>query len=144
MQGRAPSFRPISRLTVGFALVSLLAACAGEAPVIMPGAATNCLGWADAASTLRPGDELPRVVQVMGMPKRSFRVSSGYDVLEYQVGDGTCQQNVLNAKPGENGTATVELWFDGNGQYLGYNRSKTIHFWNSVKPLPIDPKVLRP
>lgn len=83
---------------------------------------TACMSMADTLKTLREGDELPRVVQVLGQPKRAFRViapfGSAYDVVEYEVGDSPCAKFVLNA-----GKKKLQVVFDDHGKLVGFGKS---------------------
>lgn len=108
--------------------------------------ASNCLGLADDLKTLHVGDELPRVVQVLGMPKKAYRAYSpfgrSYDVLEYDVGKSGCARAVLHIDD------KLQVIFDGNGQYVGYGDEAFMRFRRAttlrVEQLVIDPVVLRP
>lgn len=81
----------------------------------------ECMSIADTLKTLRVGDELPRVAQVMGQPSRSYRVVAPfgrtYDVMEYDVGQTACAKTVLNAPK------KLEIVFDEKGQLSGFGRS---------------------
>lgn len=82
----------------------------------------DCMGMADSLKTLRKGDELPRVVQVLGQPVRVYRVvapfGKGYDVAEYDVGDTPCARLVLNSSK-----KRLQVVFDERGGFLGYGKS---------------------
>ena len=124
--------------------VIAMAGCGRAAPPITP--AGNCIGLADDLKTLQVGDELPRVVQVLGMPKRSFRAYSpfgrSYDVLEYPVQPSPCMRAVLHVND------KLQIVFDGHGQYVGYGDEAFMRFRRAttvrVEPLVIDPVVFRP
>jgi len=94
-----------------------LAACAGkkEMPPISEG---QCFGYADGLKTLRKGDPLPRVQEVMGPPSRSYRTTNtfgrDYDVLEYYTGDTPCTRFVLDAP------RKLVLLFDNQGGLISH------------------------
>ena len=124
--------------------VVVLAACGGSNPPIIP--ASSCLGLADDLKTLREGDELPRVVQVMGIPKKAYRAFSpfgrSYDVLEYEVPKSACARAVLHINE------KLQIIFDSHGQYVGHGDAAFMRFRRAttvrVEPLVIDPVVLQP
>lgn len=124
-----------------------LSACGGT-PIVRPDRGYNCIGIADDLKTLRVGDELPRVIQVMGMPEAASRTSSWfgreYDVLEYKVGENPCVKAVLHADK----KGILRVVFDGKGQYVGageevyqgYRRT----WFVKTQALIIDPVILNP
>jgi hypothetical protein len=97
-----------------------LAACAGKKlpPAISEG---QCLGYADGLKTLRKGDPLPRVKEVMGPPSRSYRTTTTfggrYDVLEYDTGDTPCTRYVLDAP------RKLVLLFNAQGQLTNHGNA---------------------
>lgn len=100
----------------------------------------KCMGMADDLKSLRMGDELPRVVQVLGMPTRSYRISlfgPRADVLEYQVGDSPCSRTLLGANEDK-----IYLHFNKDGRYDGQRKSLTMFGFKD--PMPLDPVVLWP
>ena len=100
-----------------------LAACAGKKlpPAISEG---QCLSYADGLKTLRKGDPLPRVKEVMGTPSRSYRTTTTfggrYDVLEYDTGDTPCTRYVLDSPH------KLVLMFDAQGQLLKHGNGSFI------------------
>ncbi len=106
----------------------------------------NCLGMADDLKTLRVGDELPRVIQVIGMPHRSYRAYSpfgrSYDVLEYDIGGTPCARAVLHIDQ------KLQVIFDSKGQYVGSGGEEYMKFRRAttvrVEPLVIDPVIMNP
>jgi hypothetical protein len=116
--------------------VAMLAACGGG--VTKPVYDGGCIGWQDDIHTLKPGDELPRVMQVLGPPQRMFRAGSR-DVLEYTVGESACTRVLLGAKGDR-----IRLSFDAQGRYVG--QTNTGYGWlsGSPKPLLVDPAVMKP
>jgi len=122
-----------------------MAGC-GSRPIPIPNTGRNCLGTADDLKTLRVGDELPRVVQVLGMPNRSYRAYSpfgrSYDVLEYDVGSSACARAVLHVDE------KMQVVFDSKGQYVGSGGEAFMRFRRAttvrVEPLVLDPVILQP
>lgn len=121
--------------------VALLAACGGRAPqprVMYDGA---CVSMADDIKTLKVGDELPRVMQVLGTPAKTYRVRSPfgrtYDVLEYKVGGTPCTKTLLGAPD------KLEVLFDSKGGYVGSGREAAMRLRRAmmvrVEPLVVDP-----
>jgi hypothetical protein len=129
------------------AATASLVAC-GRAPIKQPDRGYNCIGIADDLKTLRTGDELPRVVQVLGMPDAASRTSSWfgreYDVLEYKVGENPCVKAVLHAD--EKGVMRVV--FDGKGGYVGAGehvyQSYRRTWFVSTRALMLDPVIFQP
>lgn len=117
--------------------VALLAAACGSS-VKMPVYDGGCIGWQDDMHTLKAGDELPRVMQVLGAPQRMYRVGST-DVLEYVVGATPCTRVLLGAKGDR-----LRLTFDGQGRFTGRTDGSTGWFSGSGKPLLVDPDVMVP
>ena len=103
------------------ALALPLAACAGHKP--MPGLPeSQCLAMADNLKTLKKGDPLPRVREVMGVPSREYRTTSTfggkYDVLEYDTGDTPCTRYLLDSPH------KLVLMFDTKGQFIGHGSKR--------------------
>lgn len=96
-----------------------LAACASKPEPKMI-SDNQCLGVADALKTLQPGDPLPRVVQVVGKPDRTYRVRApfgrSYDVIEYDVGKTSCAAVLLNS------VNKLSILFDEKGGMVGSGR----------------------
>lgn len=122
-------------------------ACGRNKPVERPDRGYNCIGFSDDIKTLKVGDELPRVMQVLGTPKRAYRVYSpfgrSYDILEYQVGDSACAKTILRGRKG-----FLPVIFDANGQYVGageetYSRFRRSSF-TRIQALQIDPVIFKP
>ncbi len=125
--------------------VVVLAGCGRTA---MPLKSNNggCVSMADTVKTLRVGDELPRVVQVLGMPSRGYRAYSPfgkmYDVIEYDITPSACYKVMLGADD------KVQVYFDKEGKYVGTG-GVTAHKMRRVttvriEPFVLDPVVLRP
>lgn len=138
------------RLVLSLTLLAVaggLAAC-GRAPIRQPDRGYNCIGVADDLKTLRVGDELPRVIQVLGMPSKAYRVYSpfgrSYDVLQYDVGESPCAKAVLHARR----KGMMPVVFDAKGQYVGAGDDVYMRFRRSTlvrtEALIIDPVVLNP
>ncbi|PZP40048.1 MAG: hypothetical protein DI585_02160 [Pseudomonas fluorescens] len=125
-----------------------LTACGRAAPPPRPNA-SSCMGMADNLKTLRTGDELPRVVQVLGMPTKTIRVKrvfgSSLDVMEYQMTPNPCLQAVLQI---EKKKSTLYVIFDSKGRYVRTSGMEPYGFWNglvySTSSVGIDPVVLNP
>lgn len=131
-------FLPLTRLGV-LAVAAVVAGC-GSAPKPVSLYDGKCMGMADDLKSLRMGDELPRVLQVMGMPSKSYRVGffgPRADVLEYDVGNAPCARTLLGAVDSK-----IFLHFNGEGRYDG--QRKNIAVFGSVTPLAVDPVVLWP
>lgn len=135
----------------GFFLMTLLATAAfvsscGSKPLPVPKMGVNCIGMADDLKTLRVGDELPRVVQVIGAPNRGYRAYSpfgrSYDVLEYDVGKTPCARAVLHSD------GKLQVIFDNKGRYVGSGGEEFMKFRRAttvrVEPLTIDPVIMNP
>ena len=139
--------RRFAFLLMMLVLAGGLAAC-GRKPMVKVDRGYNCVGMADDLKTLRVGDELPRVIQVLGMPEKAFRVSGwfgrSYDVLQYDVGDNPCSKAILHAR--EKGILPVV--FDAKGQYAGAGddvyESYRRKWFVSTEALVIDPVILNP
>lgn len=135
-----PGLQSFTLMRLGvFAVAMVLVGC-GSAPKPVSLYDGKCMGMADNLKTLRIGDELPRVVQVLGMPTKSHRVSlfgPRSEVLEYDVGNAPCARTMLGALDSK-----IYLGFDGKGRYKGQRNS--IAFFGSVQPLALDPVVLWP
>jgi hypothetical protein len=128
----------------GLALVGVvvLAGCGSRmSPPEKLGMSNNaCIGMADSLKSLRVGDELPRVVQVLGQPKRVYRVIApfgrAYDVSEYDVGETPCARLVLNSGK------KLQVVFDDEGRYVGAGKSwyRTMQAATlvRVKGVPVD------
>ncbi len=129
------------------AVVALGAAGCGKRPMQRVDRGYNCIGFADDIKTLQVGDELPRVVQVLGMPFRAYRAYSpfgrNYDVLEYKVGESACAKTVLRSKKD-----MLPVVFDAQGRYIGSGEEAYTRFRRAtttrVEALAIDPVVLKP
>lgn len=131
-------------------LVAVSATACGRPPMQKVNhRASNCIGLMDDLKTLRVGDELPRVVQVMGLPDKAERSRSlfgtRHDVLVYKLADtNVCARTMLDIEEDEN----LMLAFDGKGGYVGYGQAavqRAKGFWTvSTTPLLLDPVVLRP
>lgn len=97
----------------------VLSGCASKVEkVAAPG---RCMALADALATLRVGDDLPRVRQVLGVPTKTYRARTSLgsrDVLEYNVGQGPCAQQLLGGR--RNGD--VQVVFDRDGRFEGFGR----------------------
>jgi hypothetical protein len=82
----------------------------------------ECMSIADTLQTLQIGDPLPRVVEVLGPPSRTYRslttFGSRYDTLEYDTGTSPCAQYLLNSP------RVMALVFDSHGQLIGYGRKR--------------------
>lgn len=135
-------FRPAMMLLM---VAASLAGCGrGPEPKVRTGG--NCLGLADDLKTLRAGDELPRVVQVLGVPDKAYRAYSpfgrAYDVLEYNVGGSACARAVLHIDE------KLQVVFDSKGGYVGSGHEAYMKFRRAttlrVEPLVIDPVILKP
>ena len=134
------------RYVAGGILVALALAGCTRAPVPLPATHGRCVSMADTVKTLRTGDELPRVVQVLGMPSRGYRAFSPfgriYDVLEYDVTPSACYKAMLDA------VDKVQVVFDGQGRYVGTGRDAARRMKRvttvRVEPLILDPVVLLP
>lgn len=123
-------------------LVLVLAACGTRMSKPEKPGMTNsaCMGMADSLKTLRQGDELPRVVQVLGQPKRVYRVvapfGKTYDVAEYDVGNSPCARLVLNSNK------TLQVVFDAEGRFVGSGKGwfRTMQAATAVrvKGVPVD------
>jgi outer membrane protein assembly factor BamE (lipoprotein component of BamABCDE complex) len=125
--------------------VIVLSGC-GRAAIPLKPTNGGCISMADTVKTIRVGDELPRVVQVLGMPNRGYRVFSPfgkmYDVIEYDITPSTCYKVMLDADD------KVQVYFDKQGKYVGtggetarkMRRVTTVR----VEPFVLDPVVLRP
>jgi hypothetical protein len=106
-----------------FLMVLPLAACAGQKapPPIGEG---QCFGYADGLKTLRKGDPLPRVKEVMGPPSRQYRTTTTfggrYDVLEYDTGDTPCSRFVLDAP------RKLVLLFNEQGQLISHGNGQIL------------------
>lgn len=129
-------------LMVGLVVVS---GC-GRAAMPLKSNNGGCVSMADTVKTLRTGDELPRVVQVLGMPSRGYRVFSPfgktYDVIEYDITPSACYKTMLGADD------KIQVFFDKHGKYVGTG-GDTARKMRSVttvriQPLIVDPVVLRP
>lgn len=122
-----------------------LNACGGNPPPVTSYDG-KCIGLADDLKTLHEGDELPRVVQVLGMPTRSYRAFSpfghAYDVMEYDVGGSPCARAVLHIDK------SLQVVFDTKGRYVGSGGDAFMRFRRAttvrIEPVVIDPVVLRP
>ena len=131
----------------GIVLVALLAVSGcGRAAVPLPPNSGRCISMVDSLKTLRQGDELPRVVQVLGMPARGYRVFSPFgrihDVLEYDVAPSACFKGLLGAEK------VVHVVFDGKGEYMGagdaaFKKVRRVSMVR-VEPMVLDPVVLLP
>jgi len=101
------------------------------------------MGMADDLKTLKKGDELPRVLQVLGTPKRAYRVDpwfgSAYDVLEYEISEENCARVLLGGQ-----LKALRVVFDNKGRYLGPEKQMTFTPAAKGKPLLIDPVVFKP
>ncbi|MBI1309172.1 MAG: hypothetical protein GC129_04900 [Proteobacteria bacterium] len=104
--------------------VALLLAACGGSPEVDPRMTLSdgqCMSIADSLKTLRKGEPLPRVVEVLGEPARTYRViapfGTKYDVIEYDVGGTPCARMVLNAPK------KLEIVFDEHGGMLGSGRN---------------------
>lgn len=140
LRRRGYSSRMKMRMVYGWLLAAVAVAGCGSDPKPVSLYDGRCMGMADDLKSLRMGDELPRVIQVLGMPQKSYRVGffgPRADVLEYDVGDGPCGRTMLGATESK-----VYLHFNGEGRYDGQRNSITA--WGSVTPLSIDPVVLWP
>lgn len=119
----------------------------GRKPMQRPDRGYNCIGFADDVKTLKTGDELPRVIQVLGAPARAYRAYSpfgrNYDVLEYKVGDSPCAKTLLRSRKGY-----MPVIFDAKGQYVGAGEEAYTRFRRAttvrVESLQIDPVIFRP
>ncbi len=84
----------------------------------------ECMGMADALQTLKVGDSLPRVAEVLGPPSRTYRTlttfGTRFDALEYDTGTTPCAQYLLNAP------RTLVVLFDPNGQLIGYGKKRLL------------------
>ena len=134
-------------LTTLALLVAVSAASCGRKPQPKIDRGYNCIGFADDIKTLRKGDELPRVVQVLGMPSKAYRAfgifGPVYDVLEYNAGVNPCVKALLHSKKGN-----VQVVFDGQGRYVGYGDAAFAGFRKATvisrQALVIDPVVFKP
>lgn len=114
---------PLSFLRTLAPVVALLAlAGCGSTPTYMSD--SQCLSMANALQTLRMGDELPRVIQVMGKPARTYRVRGSsflghtFDVLAYETTGTACSRIVLDS-PRE-----LHLMFDEHGRLVSMGNAK--------------------
>ena len=102
------------------ALVANLGACASRKPSADI-SDTRCTVMADALKTLRKGDPLPRVKEVLGQPQRTYRVTSTfggrYDVMEYDTGLSPCARFLLDSP------RSLRVMFDTNGQLASFGRT---------------------
>lgn len=129
-------------LLAGFVV---LAGC-GRAAIPLKSNNGGCVSLADTVKTLRVGDELPRVVQVMGMPNRGKRVYGWfgytYDVIEYDITPSACYKTLLDSEK------VIQVVFDNKGKYVGLGdraeRQARSWFTRRTEPLIVDPAVLRP
>lgn len=138
---RVPSYACLILLV----LTAGLAACGSSLPPVASYDG-KCIGMADDLKTLRTGDELPRVIQVIGWPTRSYRAYSpfghSYDVLEYDIGGSPCTRAVLHIDK------KLQVIFDNKGGYVGSGDESFMRFRRAttvrVEPLVIDPVILKP
>lgn len=100
------------------ALAGLFVAACGSKPEPVVLTDNQCIGAADTIKTLQQGDPLPRVVQVLGKPDRTYRVYAPfgrkYDVIEYKTGDSSCAKILLNAH-----NKKLAILFDEQGGMVG-------------------------
>ena len=137
----------MTRTFLMLAMVVMLAACGRSMPIKMPNPNGGCVGFSDNVHSLREGDELPRVVQVLGYPDKAYRGYSlfgrVYDVLEYKITPSSCYMAMLDSRKD-----MVKVVFDKHGEYLGTGDkvlSQAKGFWTiRQEPLVLDPAVLRP
>ncbi len=123
----------------------VLSGC-GRAAIPIKSNNGGCVSMADTVKTLRIGDELPRVVQVLGMPNRGSRAfgftGRMYDVIEYDITPSACYKTLLDSED------KVKVVFDSKGKYMGIGDSavKRARSWITVRTeaLIVDPVVLRP
>lgn len=101
-----------------------LSACASRGPAPKEISDGRCLAIADALKTLRVGDPLPRVKEVMGNPERTYRVTTTfggkYDVLDYDTGLSSCARFMLDAPK------RLTIMFDEQGRLISYGRTRFI------------------
>ena len=125
--------------------VVVLSGC-GRAALPIKSNNGGCVSMADTVKTIRVGDELPRVVQVLGMPNRGYRVSSFfgrmYDVVEYDITPSACYKTMLDSEE------KVHVVFDSKGKYVGVGdraakRTRGL-LTTRTEPLILDAVVLRP
>jgi len=99
-----------------------LTACAGRAPAPAPISESQCLGLADSLKTIRVGDPLPRVKEILGTPGLSYRTTTTfggkYDVLELYTGDSPCTRYMLDSPH------KLVLLFDTQGRYIGHGQKR--------------------
>lgn len=135
------------RVGMMLAMVLMLAACGRAASIKLPNPNGGCVGFANNIMTLHEGDELPRVVQVLGMPDKAYRgytvFGPAYDVLEYKMTPSSCYVAMLDSRKD-----MVRVVFDKHGEYVGtgdraLNRVRG-WFPYGQEPLILDPAVLRP
>lgn len=135
-------------LTVGVCLLVGMVVLSGCGRAALPIKSNNggCVSMADTVKTIRVGDELPRVVQVLGMPNRGSRAfgltGRMYDVIEYDITPSACYKTMLDSEK------TVHVVFDSKGKYMGVGDAavKRARSWITVRTeaLVLDPVVLRP
>lgn len=137
------------RLATLILLASVLAlgACSSrsKAPVKPAMTDAQCMGFADAMQTLREGDELPRVVQVLGQPSRTYRAfapfGKQYDVLEYDTSGVHCAKILLQAPK------KIEVTFDAQGKLVGVGRKTFLRLQRAtatrLESVPVDYPTLR-
>ena len=135
------------RTGIGAALLmALVASGCGRAAIPLKNTNGGCISMADTVKTLRIGDELPRVVQVLGMPSRGSRAygifGRNYDVIEYDITPSACFKSLLDSEK------AVRVVFDAKGGYTGTGdhavRKARSLITVRTEPLIVDPVVLRP
>ncbi|NBV54783.1 MAG: hypothetical protein EBR79_03625 [Proteobacteria bacterium] len=128
------------------ALPLLLIACGSTKLPVKPAMTdAQCMGFADAMQTLREGDELPRVVQVLGQPSRTYRTFAPfgrqYDVLEYDTSGVPCAKILLRAPK------KIEVTFDAQGKLVGVGRKFFLTLQRAtatrIEGVPLDGPTLR-
>ncbi len=108
-------------MKVWLLLAAVLLAGCGSAPKNTRFSDAECMGLANTLQTLKLGDPLPRVQEVLGPPSRSYRVVSGLgrrgNILEYKTGNTPCASYLLDSPQ------KLVLQFDDFGRLIRYGRT---------------------
>jgi outer membrane protein assembly factor BamE (lipoprotein component of BamABCDE complex) len=110
-------------MAVTVAVAGALAGCSSTpTKELMPDG--QCVALADSLKTLRPGDELPRVVEVLGKPTETYHLqgsylfSKPYDVLVYDTTGSACGRILLNSPQ------ALHLLFNSEGRLIAQSGEK--------------------